>query len=75
MQTYFSNDKKRTVQSREGNNGTARQIYDYYNRGEMIFLVLAVLWTQLANGLSGTPHLHVAHSLELLVQTVAIVGL
>ncbi len=29
MQTYFSNDKKRTVQSREGNNGTARQIYDY----------------------------------------------
>ena len=29
MQTYFSNDKKRTVQFSEGNNGTARQIYDY----------------------------------------------
>lgn len=30
---------------------------------------------QFADGLSCTPHLHVAHSLQLLVQTVAIVDL
>ena len=44
-----------------------------YNRH--ILLVFLILRTQLANGLTGTPHLLVAHSLQFLLQTGTIVGL
>ena len=38
-------------------------------------LVVAILWTQLAHCLGSTPHLLVAHSLKLLVETIAVVWL
>ena len=44
-----------------------------YNR--RILLIFLILRTQLANGLTGTPHLLVAHSLQFLLQTGTIVGL
>ena len=36
---------------------------------------LVVLWTELANGDSGLPHLALAQSLQLLLQTLTIVWL